>query len=168
MSMARSVRRTVLICGEGKAEKALFLHLRALYSSGRENPPKVTPKKSGGKGGNNVIVTLLGQAACGRYDRLVACLDMDAPPDADASREAKKNNVQRVELYPCLEGFLLDILGIRVPESSGACKQRLMQVDKRAPYDAGFFTDIFPRNLLDSQRARLPVLDALLRIYEVG
>ena len=166
--MARSVRRTVLICGEGKAEEALFLHLRTLYSSGRENPPKVSPKKSGGKGGNNVIATLLGQAACGRYDRLVACLDMDEPPDADASREAKKMNVMRVELYPCLEGLLLDILGIEVPEGSAACKQRLMQVDRRAPYDAGFFSDNFSRNLLDSQRARVPALDVLLRIYEAG
>lgn len=166
--MVRSVRRTVLICGEGKAEEALFLHLRALYSSGRENPPKVTPKKARGKGGNNVLATLLGQAACGRYDRLVACLDMDEPPDADASREAKKKKVERVELYPCLEGFLLDILGIHVPESSAACKHRLRQVDRRAPYDAGFFADNFPRTVLDSRRAGVPALDALLRIYEQG
>ena len=166
--MVRSVRRTVLICGEGKAEEALFLHLRALYSSGRENPPKVTPKKAGGKGGNNVLATLLGQAACGRYDRLVACLDMDEPPDADASREAKKKKVERVELYPCLEGFLLDILGIYVPESSAACKQRLKQVDRRDPYDEGFFADNFSRNVLDTRRAGVPALDALLRIYERG
>lgn len=166
--MVRSVRRTVLICGEGKSEEALFLHLRALYSSGRHNPPKVTPKKSGGKGGNNVLATLLGQAACGRYDRLVACLDMDAPPDADSSREAKKRKVERVELYPCLEGFLLDILGIQVPESSAACKQRLKQVDRRAPYDAGFFADNFPRSVLDSRRAGVLALNALLLIFERG
>ena len=166
--MARSVRRTVLICGEGKSEEALFLHLRKLYASGRENPPKVTPKKSGGKGGNNVIATLLGQAACGRYDRLVACLDMDEPPDADASREAKKKKVERVELFPCLEGFFLDILGIRKAENSTVCKQRLRQVDRRCPYDTGFLSDNFPRNVLDSRRAEIPELDALLRIYEVG
>ena len=68
--MVRSVRRTVLICGEGKSEEAMFLHLRALYTSGRENPPKITPKRAGGKGGNNVIATLIGQAACGRKDFL--------------------------------------------------------------------------------------------------
>lgn len=166
--MVRSVRRTVLICGEGKAEEALFLHLRTLYSSGRENPPKVTPKKSGGKGGNNVIATLLGQAACVRYDRLVACLDMDAPPDTDTLREAKRRKVDRVELYPCLEGFLLDVLGIQVPENSAACKQRLRQVDRRLPYDTGFFADNFPRNVLDSRRTEVPALETLLRIYEVG
>ena len=163
--MGRSVRRTVLICGEGKAEEALFLHLRALYTSGRENPPKVTPKKAGGKGSNNVIATLIGQAACGRYDRLVACIDMDVPPDAESRREVKRKKVECIELNPCLEGFLLDILGIPVPEGSAQCKSRLRQVDQRDPYDPGFFYDNFPRNVLDARRAEVPALDALLRVY---
>ena len=166
--MARSVRRTVLLCGEGKAEEALFRHLRVLYLSGRENPPKVTPKKAGGKGSNNVIATLLGQAACVRYDRLVACLDMDLPPDADALHAAQKKKVVRVELYPCLEGFLLDILGIAVPEDSATCKQRLRQIDMRDPYAPGFFEDRFPRDVLDARRGAVPALDVLLKVYEDG
>lgn len=143
----------------------MFLHLRALYTSGRENPPKVTPKKAGGKGGNNVIATLVGQAACGRYDRLVACLDMDVPPNAENRREAKRKKVACIELYPCLEGFLLDILGIPVPDDSTGCKRRLRQVDQRNPYDSGFFADNFPRNLLDARRTEVPALDALLRVF---
>lgn len=163
--MVRLVRRTVLICGEGKSEEAMFLHLRALYTSGRENPPKITPKKAGGKGSNNVIATLIGQAAWGRYDRLVACLDMDLPPNAEKQREAKRKKVMCIELYPCLEGFLLDILGIPVPKDSAECKIRLRQVDPRNPYDPGFFTNNFPRNVLDARRAEVPALDALLKIY---
>lgn len=143
----------------------MFLHLRALYASGRENPPKVTPKKAGGKGGNNVISTLIGQAACVKYDRLVACLDMDVPPDTENRRKAKREKVACIELYPCLEGFLLDILGIPVPEDSAGCKHRLRQIDRRDPYDPGFFADNFPRNVLDARRAAVPALDALLRVY---
>lgn len=143
----------------------MFLHLRALYTSGRENPPKVTPKKAGGKGSNNVIATLIGQAAWGQYDRLVACLDMDLPPNAEKRREAIRKKVVCIELYPCLEGFLLDILGIQVPEDSAGCKHRLRQVDQRDPYDPGFFADNFPRNVLDTRRAKVPALDALLRVY---
>ena len=163
--MVRSVRRTVLICGEGKSEEAMFLHLRALYTSGRENPPKITPKRAGGKGGTNVIATLIGQAACGRYDRLVACLDMDVPPDVETRREAKRKKVACIELLPCLEGFLLEILGHPVPEDSAGCKHRLRQVDQREPYQPGFFSDNFPRNVLDARRAEVPALDALLRVY---
>lgn len=142
------------------------MHLRALYTSGRENPPKVTPKKAGGKGGNNVIATLIGQAACGRYDCLVACLDMDAPPDAEKRREAKRKRVVCVELYPCLEGFLLGILGMPIPGDSAGCKDRLRRIDSRNPYDPGFFADKFPKNLLDERRVEVPELDALLRVYE--
>jgi hypothetical protein len=143
----------------------MFLHLRALYTSGRENPPKITPKKAGGKGGNNVIATLIGQAACGRYDRLVACLDMDVPPDTENWRDAKRMKVTCIKLYPCLEGFLLDILGIPVPEDSAGCKHRLKQIDQRDPYDQGFFADNFPQDLLDGRRAEVLALDALLQVY---
>jgi hypothetical protein len=143
----------------------LFLHLRALYASSRENPPKITTRKAGGKGGNNVISTLIGQAACVQYDLLVACLDMDVPPDCESRRKAKREKVTCIELYPCLEGFLLDILGHPVPEDSAGCKHRLRQVDQRDPYDPGFFADNFPRNVLDTRRAAVPALDALLRVY---
>lgn len=164
--MARSVRQTVLICGEGKSEEAMFLYLRAIYTRGRENPPKVTPKKAGGKGGNNVIATLIGQAACGRYDRLVACLDMDLPPNAESRRVARRKRVVFIELFPCLEGFLLNILGIPVPEDSAGCKHRLRQIDQRDVYDPGFFADNFPQKMLDARRAKVPALDALLRVYD--
>jgi len=163
--MARTVRRTILICGEGKSEEALFLYLRALYTSGLENSPKVTPKKAGGKGGNNVICTLIGQAACGRYDRLVACLDMDAPPNAERRREAKRKKVTFIELSPCLEGFLLEILGIQALADSTECKRRLKQIDPRDPYDPGFFNDNFPKELLDARRAEVAELNKLLCVY---
>lgn len=146
----------------------MFLHLRALYTSGRENPPKVTAKRANGKGGNNVIATLLGQAAWGQYHCLVACLDMDLPPNAEKRREAKRKKVVCIELYPCLEGFLLDILGMPVPEDSAGCKHRLRQVDQRAPYDPGFFDDNFPRSLLDARRSEVAALDTLLRVYAGG
>lgn len=163
--MVRSVRRTVLICGEGKSEEAFFLHLRSLYTNCKVNPPKITPKKAGGKGGNNVIATLIGQAACGRYDHLVACLDMDEPPNHESKRLARSNKVIFIEMHPCLEGFLLQILGIAVPRDSSSCKQRLQLIDPRRPYDLGFFPDIFPRAILDDRRSEVAALDQLLRIY---
>ena len=164
--MVRPVRRTVLICGEGKSEEALFLHLRQIYTCGRPDSPRVTAKKAGGKGSNNVIYTLIGQAARAQFDKLVACLDMDLPPDAEASREAKRKKIIRIEMQPCLEAFLLEILGYAAPEASEACKQRMRQVDLRAPFEPGFFDDHFPRNVLDSRRHAVPALDALLRVFD--
>ena len=164
--MVRPVRRTVLICGEGKSEEALFLHMRKIYTCGRPDSPRVTVKKAGGKGSNHVIYTLLGQAARAQFDKLVACLDMDLPPDVEASREAKRKRIVRIEMRPCLEAFLLEILGHAVPETSAACKQRLRQVDQRAPFEPGFFDDYFPRNVLDARRHAVPALEALLQIFD--
>lgn len=164
--MVRPVRRTVLICGEGKSEEALFLHMRQIYTCGRPDSPRVTVKKSGGKGSNHVIYTLLGQAARAQFDKLVACLDMDLPPDAEASREATRTRIIRIEMRPCLEAFLLEILGHVAAETSAACKQRLRQVDQRAPFEPGFFDDHFPRNVLDARRHAVPALDALLQVFD--
>lgn len=164
--MVRPVRRTVLICGEGKSEEALFLHMRQIYTCGRPDSPRVTVKKAGGKGSNHVIYTLVGQAARAQFDKLVACLDMDLPPDAEASREAKRKRIIRIEMHPCLEAFLLEILGHAAAETSAACKQRLRQVDQRAPFEPGFFDDHFPRNVLDARRHAVPALDALLQVFD--
>ena len=164
--MVRPVRRTVLICGEGKSEEALFLHMRQIYTCGRPDSPRVTVKKAGGKGSNHVIYTLVAQAARAQFDKLVACLDMDLPPDAEASREAKRKRIIRIEMRPCLEAFLLEILGHKAPETSAACKQRLRQVDQRAPFEPGFFDDHFPRNVLDARRHAVPALDALLQVFD--
>ena len=90
---------------------------------------------------------------------------MDVPPDTNKRQEAKRKKVVCIELYPCLEGFLLDILGIPIPEDSARCKGRLRQVDQRDPYDPGFFADNFPRSVLDARRAEVRALDVLLQVY---
>jgi hypothetical protein len=70
--MPKHVRKTVLLCCEGKADKAFIAYLRAMYTAGHPGAPHVKPKQAGGKGSNNVIDTLLGEAKCSQPDKLVA------------------------------------------------------------------------------------------------
>lgn len=163
--MVRSTRKTILICGEGKSELALVSYFRTTFTSGKKNPPKITPKQAGGKGGNNVVDTLLGQAACATYDEVVALIDLDLPPSPAKRKQAKARRVRFIEFQPCLEGFLLKILDKPAPENSAACKEKLWQLDPREVFEKGYFADNFPRQVLEQRRLHVPELDALLRVF---
>lgn len=163
--MVRNVRKTILICGEGKADKAFLEHIRALYCAGKTNPPKVTIKQAGGKGGNNVIGTLVGASAVADYDLLIALIDTDAPPNTAARARARKARVACVEMTPCLEGFLLGLLDKAVPATSAECKESMHQVDPRDPFAEGFFAVNFPKMLLDEKRIVVQELDVLLGFF---
>lgn len=164
--MSKHVRKTVLLCCEGKSDQVFIAYLRAAYTAGRPTAPMVKPKPAGGKGSNNVIGTLLGEARCSQPDKLVALLDGDAPPTPAKLREAKSKRVQLIVLEPCLEGFLLKILGCRVPNTSQACKDQLRQIDDRDPFVPGFYEQRFPKTLLDQVRAQISELDELLRLFD--
>lgn len=163
--MARQVRKTVLICCEGKGDMAFLEYLRSVYCAGRENPPKVKVQQAGGRGGNNVIQTLLGAAAIVGYNKLVALIDTNVPPDTEHRDAAAASAVVFVDMSPCLEGFLLKILGKSVPATSAECKQRLRQIDARELFAQGFFTSNFPKALLDEKRKSVAELNELLGVY---
>lgn len=164
--MARHTRRTVLIGCEGKADRAFLLHLRTLYCAGRDNPPNVTPRQARGKGGSNVVATVVGNAKCAAYDVLVALVEADVPPQAKALKDAARHKVTVVTVSPCLEGLLLKLLGQAVPGLSADCKSRLKAIDPREPFDDGFFAERWPKVLLEEKRREIAELDALLKCFD--
>ncbi|UOD51448.1 hypothetical protein [Orrella daihaiensis] len=164
--MRKSVRKTVLLCCEGKADQAFVAYLRSTYTAGKRGAPYVLPKQAGGKGGNHVIATLLGELRCSKPDRAVALLDADCPPAAAKRREARHHGIELIALEPCLEGLLLRILGLAVPPSSQACKERLKSIDRRDPFDPGFYAKHFPKARLDIERQSIPELDSLLALFD--
>jgi hypothetical protein len=164
--MGRKVRKTVLICCEGKADKAFIEYIGVLYNSGRENPPKVTVKQAGGKGGNNVLDTLFGTMRHTSPDVGVVLLDADCPPLARHLKEARRLKIRQVVVVPCLEGLLLKLLGQNVPAVSAECKQRMRQIDTRDPFADGFFSDNFSKGILDARRQEIPELDALICCFD--
>lgn len=165
--MPKHVRNTVLLCCEGKADQVFIAYLRTTYTAGRPGAPHVKPKPAGGKGSNNVIDTLLGEAKCSQPDKLVALLDGDLPPSIAKRREAERKHVQSIILTPCLEGLLLKILGQPVQNTCQECKDRLKQIDSREPFETGFYAQNFPRALLDQARKKVAELDELLTLFGV-
>ena len=163
--MRKATRKTVLLCCEGKADQTFVAYLRSIYTARRPGAPYVWPKQAGGKGGNHVIATLLGELRCAKPDRAVALLDADCPPTSAKHREARQNGIEFIILAPCLEGLLLKVLGQKVPQSSQACKSRLKAIDCRDPFQPGFYAKHFPKGLLDAVRQSVVELDALLSLF---
>lgn len=161
--MVRRVKKTVLICCEGKGDKAFINYLKSLYNAGRESPPRVSARQSNGKGGSNVLATLFGVMTCEKPDVAAALLDADCPPSRDEKKEATRRKVVQVNVEPCLEGLLLKVLDQPVPAISADCKRKLKLIDPGELFDEGFFPRILSKALLDRKRQVIPELDALIR-----
>ncbi len=112
----RSVRETLLVVGEGDAEVAFVRFVKRMYadSLGRA----VQEYSAKGKGGKNVLDTALRRASYNRaYDKVVLLLDTDTDWDDACRAKARRSRIAKrgmavIESTPCLEAWLLKILGV--------------------------------------------------------
>ncbi|POE11000.1 hypothetical protein BV921_08150 [Pectobacterium odoriferum] len=118
----RSVRKTLLLVGEGYAEKAFLSHLKSLFSNGTF---KVSTVTAGGKGPEHVITHAISCKKCDGYDFVIVLLDTDLPWPKSHIRSALSAGINLIGSEPCLEGLLLDILGLRKVNSNKGCKDLL-------------------------------------------
>ena len=122
----------------------------------------VTIRNARGKGPDHVVDYAIRQCRNAAYDRIVVLLDTDLEMSAVVRRRARTKKVQIIGSTPCIEGLLLAILGEHVPETSEECKQRYGGVLPARLMLLEDYSEHFPKNLLDGQRAEVPELDELL------
>ncbi|ANT65127.1 RloB domain-containing protein [Prosthecochloris sp. CIB 2401] len=161
----REIKKTLLVVGEGDSEKAFLQHLRSLYCT-RGDGVKVTIRNAHGKGPDNVVNFAIRQLNVCSYDACVVVLDTDIPWTERLKKKAKKANIELVGSSPCLEGFLLLILGTYPPEQSVQCKKdikRFLGIDLT---EWESYASSFPKTLLEDARLKISQLDRLLRYYE--
>lgn len=162
----RSARRTVLLVCEGKTDLAFLGYLRAVLCSDRPGGPKVSLRQAHGKGADNVADTLIGLARQAAYDRLVLLADGDIPLTSAKMKALKKIKAEPIIVQPCLEGLLLNILGLPAPNSSPACKVLLQKQGVLSVADVECLAKYWPLTCLHTRREQIPVLDALMRCFE--
>ena len=111
----RKPSKTSLIYGEGVDEKRLGDYFKGLY------------KRSGikfhceaGSGGSSVHVVNSAKKFCSNkaYDYKVVVFDGDCETTNEAINLAEKNKFIPIVFNPCLEGMLLELLGMSVSDSS--------------------------------------------------
>lgn len=160
-----SQRKTLLAVGEGKADTAFLSHLRGLYCSDG-NGVKVTIRNANGKGPGNVISTAIGALRIQSYDKKLCLLDTDIAWKNQNKNDAKRKKIELIGSTPCLEGLLLQILGISVPVKSDDCKRQLRAITGKYMFEAEDYAADFPYAHLQSVRTSITDLDKLLRLFE--
>ncbi|MFA0000783.1 hypothetical protein AB4428_20970 [Vibrio lentus] len=159
----RVLKESLIFVGEGEAEKAFLLHLKSIYGVGN---PKVTPKSAGGKGPNNVIGDALGTLACSGCSKVAALLDTDLPWPVGLAKTAKQKKIPLIGSTPCLEGLLLDILGIKKPASSSACKKLLHPKLSGRETCKESYAEAFSEEVLNQARTKVVELDSIINIIQ--
>ena len=160
-----SQRKTLLAIGEGKADAAFLKYLRSIYCSGGDGV-NVSVRDACGKGPSNVIGTAIGALRISSYDQKLCLLDTDLVWTEQNKSDAKRKKIELVGSTPCLEGLLLQILGRAVPASSPDCKQQLKIITGKDMFEPDDYSANFGYAVLQNQRAQIPELDKLLRLFE--
>lgn len=160
-----SQRKTLLAVGEGKADATFLKYLRSIYCSGGGGV-NVSVRDASGKGPSNVIGTAIGALRISSYDKKLCLLDTDLVWTKQNKKDAKRKKIELVGSTPCLEGLLLKILGRTVPASSLDCKQQLKIITRKDMIDIDDHAANFGYDVLQNQRALIPELEKLLRLFE--
>ena len=156
-----------MFVGEGEAEQAFLSHLRSLYGTGN---PKVTVKSAGGKGPNNILNEAVSTKDATGYDSAAVLMDTDLDWSTALKKRAKANKIELIGASPCLEGLLLDILGVKHPNpsSNATCKAKLHPMLDGKETDKSSYGKIFTKDLLQNARKKVQELNDIIQLIETG
>lgn len=163
----RTVKETLLIVGEGEADIAFVRHVKRIYadSLGRA----VQEHNAKGKGGRNVLETALRRANSNRdYDKVVLLLDTDTDWDDAARAKARRSRIGRrgrldvIESDPCLEAWLLKILGVETEGDTRHMKRVFRAQTGCVAHEPEWMLRLVTRDALDQARERVLQLAGLM------
>lgn len=161
---SRQGRHTTLIVVEGDVEKVFVEYLKSLCGSGCGT--RVTVRNAFGGSGDAILEYALKLSNRSGYD-VVACLsDADKPPSLKKNlQEANRRKIVQLQSRPCIEGFLLGVLGKKVPSNSGECKRQMAVITKgKKLNDPNMLQSLFPLAMLEEIKNEIPVLKRLFRL----
>ena len=161
----RSVRETLLVVGEGDAEVAFIRHVKRTYSDvlGRS----IQEINAHGKGGKHVLDTARRRANNRDHDKVVLLLDIDTDwgdedrAKARRSRVGKRGKLDVIESEPCLEAWLLRILGVETEGDTRHMKRVFEAATGCEAHEPNWMVRL-TRTVLDEARGRVPQLAELM------
>lgn len=178
MTKNRKARNTLLLVGEGEAEKAFLTHLRDIYvPQDRVENPRVTVKAAYGGSPKDVLIKAADYAEQAHYNSKILLFDTDINWPNNIRKMAKGFTV--FGSSPCLEGLLLSILNKTPPSNSDDCKAEMKKIlegnlTNSSSYSKGFSKDVLDLartkknvQLKDSRQPQPVSLDKFLRLLEI-
>jgi hypothetical protein len=166
MVRTRRVRETLLVVGEGEADIAFVRFIKRIYSDALGRSVQEYDAK--GKGGKNVLDTALRRANNNRaYDKVVLLLDIDTDWDDACRARARKSRIAKrgmdvIESDPCLEAWLLKILGVDTEGDTRHMKREFKLHTGCQAHEPEWMARHLSRDVLDQARERVPQLAVLM------
>jgi hypothetical protein len=162
----RTVKETLLIVCEGDAEIGLVRFVKRTYADALGRA--VQEHNAQGKGGKHVLETGLRRARNNRaYDKVVLLLDTDQDWDDKLRARAQririgKHPISVIEANPCLEAWLLQILGAETEGDTRHMKQKFHARTGVWAHESGWMERLLSRDVLDEARERVSQLADLM------
>lgn len=142
---------TLLVVGEGLAEKAFLNHMKSLYDH-RNSGQTITIHAADGGSPGSIIKDTQRKYKHSHYDRSYILLDEDIEITNQDRKTAKRLKIELIISSPlCLEGMLLDVLNQPIPGNANAttCKNLLHPQLSGKYTDRHSYAELLPREILD-------------------
>lgn len=162
----RTTKEALLVVCEGEAEIAFVRFVKRTYADALGRAVQEISAK--GKGGKHVLETGLRRAKNNRaFDKLVLLLDADQDwNDALRARARKarigKHPISVIEANPCLEAWLLQILGADAEGDTRYMKQQFEACTGVEAHQTEWMERLLNRDVLDKARERVSQLADLM------
>ena len=162
----RAVKETLLIVCEGDGEIAFVRFVKRTYADALGRA--VQEHNAKGKGGKCVLEAGLIRAKNNRvYDKVVLLLDTDKDWNDALRAKARKARIGKhpisvIEANPCLEAWLLQILGAEAEGDTRYMKQKFKAHTGVEAHKPEWMERLLNRDMLDKARARVPQLADLM------
>lgn len=158
-----SVRKTLLIVGEGHSEKAFLNHLKLHYCVKEINVDVVNAR---GKGPEHILNYALNCQEYSPRNMVGVLLDTDLKWPSDLVKRTSEQGFQLMGTIPCIDGFLLDILNETKPNGSQKCKDKLLNILPGPSTDKDTYSTVLSKDILDKAREKNEVLNDLINIIQ--
>ena len=162
----RAVKETLLIVCEGDAEMAFVRFMKRTYAEALGRA--VQEHNAKGKGGKHVLESGLRRAKNNRaFDKVVLLLDTDQDWNDELRARARKARVGKhpvsvIEASPCLEAWLLQILGVETEGDTRHMKQMFEAHTGVDAHEPEWMERLLNCDVLDKARARVSQLADLM------
>lgn len=158
----RSTRHTTLIVVEGKTDEIFLKHLRLTLGRAGGSRVEISPVY-----GNSDAVLKKAINSFEAFDLRVVLFDNDRPPQEKHLKAAHRKKIQILTCTPCIEGFLLTILGEKPPSASADCKRRVEERLGQSLMKPETYQRHFSKELLIERSSKIELLEQILRLFHV-
>ena len=168
MKNKRTIKKIIYIRCEGKTEVAFLKHIKNLYLSretGQEKMIKIKSEEGGSL--QSMQKSIQKEKEVSHIDESYILLDGDiiSRQNKDHSHPDWITDIWITK--PCLEGFLLDVIGYKKPQKSKECKKQFEKniLNAKDKLKSERYNKIFTKVNLEEKRNDIPLLNKILTIF---